>query len=138
MKEFSILGSVVFDFIWREFQVFYLCICLFLMNFPLAYESHINIYYAERSLCVCFSSWHVLSTEKLSCRPVDGILVQLLVNLWQLQNQTPFLCWYGRYILIYDAPLPHVYVAYAVCNPFGAAGISAEYKNDKKSIELSW
>lgn len=65
-ERFSILGSVVFDFVWREFQVFYFCICLFLMNFPLAYESHINIHYAECSLCVCFSSWHVLSREKLS------------------------------------------------------------------------
>lgn len=41
-------------------------------------------------------------------------------------------------ILIYYAPFPHVYVAYAVYNPFGVAGVSAEYKNDKKCIELSW
>lgn len=47
-----VLGSVVFDFVWKEFRVFYFCICLFLMNFPLAYESHINICYAEYSLCV--------------------------------------------------------------------------------------
>lgn len=65
-ERFSILGSVVFDFFfWKEFQVFYFCICLFLMNFPLAYESHINIYYAECSLCVCFYSWYIFSWEEL-------------------------------------------------------------------------
>lgn len=64
-ERFSILGSVVFDFFWKEFQVFYFCICLFLMNFPLAYESHINIYYAEYSLCVCFYSWYIFSWEEL-------------------------------------------------------------------------
>lgn len=68
-ERFSILGSVVFvSFFfssWKEFQVFYCCICLFLMNFPLAYESHINICYAEYSLYVCFYSWCIFSWEEL-------------------------------------------------------------------------
>lgn len=53
-ERFSILGSVVFDFFffWEEFQVFYFCICLFLMNSPLAYESRINTHYAEYSTFV--------------------------------------------------------------------------------------
>lgn len=48
----------------EEFQGFSFCICLFLMNFPLAYESHINIHCAEHSLLVSFHCWDLFSWEK--------------------------------------------------------------------------
>lgn len=65
-------------------------------------------------------------------------LLSMLKVCGSYRTKSLYSCWYGRYILIYDGPFPQVYVAYAVYNPFGAAGISAEYKNDKKCIELSW